>query len=70
MNLYCFCESCLNRIVAVSDDGFVLADVHDLSNVQLNKKEVGADYKIGAVSVAVTRDETTSRMYVRAKAGE
>ena len=66
VNPHYFCESCLKRIAAVSNGGYVLADVHDLNDVQLYKIEAGTDCKVGNVSVAVTESEADNQILVRA----
>ena len=35
MNLHLFCENCRSLIEATPNSGYVLADLHDLSNIQL-----------------------------------
>ena len=60
MNSNLFCENCQNLVAEVSDRGYVLADLHNLNNIQLYAIEDGVSITIREYVVSI---EAPNDMY-------
>lgn len=62
-----FCDKCLRTILSITAGGYVLADLHDLTNVKIYGIKSGASYTIRGAVVAITED-AAGRLLVRVAA--
>ena len=69
INRRLFCDSCLAMLDETANSGYVLADLHDPSHVEVFDVEDGKELKILGYSISVRADEASNRIIVSAVRG-